>query len=62
MLCFENLSEQTLGHAAILQEISFGTTRDNIFVVEEYANTHGVASLSGGATVSPPQLLLGRGQ
>ncbi|KAJ3142604.1 T-complex protein 1 subunit epsilon [Physocladia obscura] len=39
---FEELSPQKLGHAGIVREISFGTTKDRMLVIEECANTRAV--------------------
>ncbi|KAG4102809.1 putative T-complex protein 1 epsilon subunit [Neocallimastix lanati (nom. inval.)] len=39
---FEELSEDKLGHAGIVREISFGTTKDRMLVIEECANTRAV--------------------
>ncbi|KAG0258173.1 T-complex protein 1 subunit epsilon [Actinomortierella ambigua] len=39
---FEDLSEAKLGHAGIIRELSFGTTKDRMLVIEECANTRAV--------------------
>ncbi|KAF8968125.1 chaperonin Cpn60/TCP-1 family [Flammula alnicola] len=39
---FEDLSKDKLGKAGIVREISFGTTRDKMLVIEECANTRAV--------------------
>ncbi|CAK5268492.1 unnamed protein product, partial [Mycena citricolor] len=39
---FEDLSAEKLGKAGIVREISFGTTRDKMLVIEECANTRAV--------------------
>ncbi|KAJ3761043.1 chaperonin Cpn60/TCP-1 family [Lentinula raphanica] len=39
---FEDLSSQKLGKAGIVREISFGTTRDKMLVIEECANSRAV--------------------
>ncbi|TPX35964.1 hypothetical protein SmJEL517_g01680 [Synchytrium microbalum] len=39
---FEELSAAKLGHAGIVREISFGTTKDRMLVIEECANTRAV--------------------
>jgi len=39
---FEDLSADKLGHAGIVREVSFGTTRDKMLVIEECANTRAV--------------------
>ncbi|KIM39843.1 hypothetical protein M413DRAFT_446762 [Hebeloma cylindrosporum] len=39
---FEDLTEAKLGKAGIVREVSFGTTRDKMLVIEECANTRAV--------------------
>lgn len=39
---FEDLSAQKLGTAGIVREVSFGTTRDKMLIIEECANTRAV--------------------
>ena len=39
---FEDLSTDKLGKAGVVREISFGTTRDKMLVIEECANTRAV--------------------
>ncbi|KAK6526931.1 T-complex protein 1 subunit epsilon [Arthrobotrys megalospora] len=39
---FEDLSAEKLGRAGIVRELSFGTTRDRMLVIEECANTRAV--------------------
>ena len=39
---FEDLSAEKLGHAGTVREVSFGTTRDKMMVIEECANTRAV--------------------
>lgn len=39
---FEDLAKAKLGKAGIVREISFGTTRDKMLVIEECANTRAV--------------------
>ena len=39
---FEDLSAEKLGHAGIVRELSFGTTRDRMLVIEECANSRAV--------------------
>lgn len=39
---FEDLTPEKLGKAGIVREISFGTTRDKMMVIEECANTRAV--------------------
>ncbi|WOO85600.1 T-complex protein 1 subunit epsilon [Vanrija pseudolonga] len=39
---FEDLSADKLGHAGIVRELSFGTTREKMLVIEECANSRAV--------------------
>ncbi|TIB79867.1 hypothetical protein E3Q06_04001 [Wallemia mellicola] len=39
---FEDLSADKLGHAGIVREVGFGTTRDRMLVIEECANSRAV--------------------
>ena len=39
---FEDLTPEKLGRAGIVREVTFGTTRDKMLVVEECANTRAV--------------------
>lgn len=39
---FEDLTAEKLGKAGVVREISFGTTRDKMMVIEECANTRAV--------------------
>jgi chaperonin GroEL (HSP60 family) len=39
---FEDLTADKLGKAGIVREVSFGTTRDKMLVIEECANTRAV--------------------
>lgn len=39
---FEDLSPQKLGRAGVVREMTFGTTRDKMLVIEECANTRAV--------------------
>ena len=39
---FEDLSAEKLGRAGTVREVSFGTTRDKMLVIEECANTRAV--------------------
>jgi T-complex protein 1 subunit epsilon len=39
---FEDLSAEKLGKAGVVREVSFGTTRDKMLVIEECANTRAV--------------------
>jgi T-complex protein 1 subunit epsilon len=53
---FEDLSAEKLGRAGIVREVSFGTTRDRMMVIEECANTRAVTIFVRGSNkmVSPP--------
>lgn len=39
---FEDLTAEKLGTAGIVREVSFGTTRDKMLVIEECANSRAV--------------------
>ena len=39
---FEDLTPEKLGFAGIVREISFGTTKDRMLVIEECSNTRAV--------------------
>jgi T-complex protein 1 subunit epsilon len=39
---FEDLTAEKLGKAGIVREISFGTTREKMLIIEECANTRAV--------------------
>lgn len=39
---FEDLTADKLGSAGIVREVSFGTTRDKMLIIEECANTRAV--------------------
>lgn len=39
---FEDLTAEKLGKAGLVRELSFGTTRDKMLVVEDCANTRAV--------------------
>lgn len=39
---FEDLSSEKLGKAGIVREVSFGTTRDKMLVIEDCANSRAV--------------------
>lgn len=39
---FEELSPEKLGRAGLVREISFGTTKDKMLVIEECANSRSV--------------------
>jgi T-complex protein 1 subunit epsilon len=39
---FEDLTAKKLGHAGVVRELTFGTTRDKMLVIEECANTRAV--------------------
>ncbi|KAI5804446.1 chaperonin Cpn60/TCP-1 family [Geopyxis carbonaria] len=46
---FEDLSAEKLGRAGIVRELSFGTTRDRMLVIEECANTRAVTAFIRGS-------------
>lgn len=46
---FEDLTAEKLGHAGIVRELSFGTTRDRMLVIEECANTRAVTAFVRGS-------------
>lgn len=46
---FEDLSPEKLGHAGIVREVAFGTTRDRMLVIEECANTRAVTAFLRGS-------------
>jgi len=46
---FEDLSKEKLGTAGIVRELSFGTTRDRMLVIEECANTRAVTAFVRGS-------------
>ncbi len=46
---FEDLSAEKLGHAGIVREISFGTTRDKMLVIEECSNSKTVTAFIRGS-------------
>lgn len=39
---FEDLSADKLGHAGLVRELSFGTTKEKMLVIEECANSRAV--------------------
>jgi T-complex protein 1 subunit epsilon len=39
---FEELSADKLGHAGLVRELQFGTTRDRMLVIEECKNSRAV--------------------
>ena len=39
---FSELSSEKLGHAGIVRELTFGTTKDKMLVIEECKNTRAV--------------------
>lgn len=39
---FEDLAPEKLGHAGVVRELTFGTTKDRMLVIEECANTRAV--------------------
>lgn len=46
---FEDLSSEKLGHAGTIKEISFGTTRDRMLVIEDCSNTKAVTCFIRGS-------------
>ncbi|CCX32924.1 chaperonin Cpn60/TCP-1 family [Pyronema domesticum] len=46
---FEDLTAEKLGHAGLVRELSFGTTRDRMLVIEECANTRAVTAFVRGS-------------
>lgn len=46
---FEDLSADKLGHAGVVRELSFGTTRDRMLVFEECANSRAVTAFLRGS-------------
>lgn len=53
---FEDLTPEKLGKAGLVRELSFGTTRDRMLVIEECANTRAVTVFVRGSNkmVYPP--------
>jgi T-complex protein 1 subunit epsilon len=45
---FEDLTEEKLGHAGLVREVSFGNTRERMLVIEECANSNAVTVLVRG--------------
>lgn len=45
---FEELSPEKLGSAGLVREISFGTTKDKMLVIEECSNSRAVTILVRG--------------
>ena len=39
---FEDLTADKLGHAGLVREVTFGTTKEKMLVIEECANTRAV--------------------
>lgn len=46
---FEDLNSEKLGHAGTIKEISFGTTRDRMLVIEDCSNTKAVTCFIRGS-------------
>ncbi|WFD31007.1 T-complex protein 1 subunit epsilon [Malassezia sp. CBS 17886] len=46
---FEDLSADKLGHAGVVREVSFGTTRDRMLVIEQCANSRAVTAFLRGS-------------
>ena len=59
---FEDLTADKLGRAGIVREISFGTTKDKMLIIEECANTRAVTVFVRGSNkmVSRTRLQSGR--
>ncbi|KAG8910562.1 T-complex protein 1 subunit epsilon [Tulasnella sp. 417] len=53
---FEDLSAEKLGTAGVVREISFGTTRDKMLVIEECANTKTVTVFVRGSNKMIPTI------
>jgi len=47
---FQELSADKLGHAGLVREISFGTTKDKMLVIEQCPNTKAVTIFLRGGT------------
>ena len=54
---FEDLTAEKLGHAGVVREMTFGTTREKMLVIEECANSRAVTVFVRGSnkmvSVSP---------
>ena len=61
---FSELSAEKLGHAGIVRELNFGTTKDKMLVIEGCKNTKAVTIFlrGGNKMVSFAQLLFRSGQ
>merc|ERR1711977_672927 len=46
---FQELTTEKLGHAGVVREMSFGTTREKMLVIEECANTRAVTAFVRGS-------------
>ncbi|RPA71794.1 hypothetical protein BJ508DRAFT_419772 [Ascobolus immersus RN42] len=46
---FEDLTKEKLGHAGTVREVTFGTTRDHMLVIEDCANTRAVTAFIRGS-------------
>lgn len=47
---FQEISKEKLGHAGVVREIGFGTTKDKMIVLEECVNSKAVTVLIRGGT------------
>jgi T-complex protein 1 subunit epsilon len=56
---FEDLSSEKLGTAGVVREMTFGTTRDKMLVIEECANTRAVTVFVRGSNKMVRVLSLG---
>ena len=57
---FQELTAEKLGKAGIVRELSFGTTKDHMLVIEECHNSRAVTIFirGGNKMVSSPTLLV----
>ena len=55
---FEDLTPEKLGKAGIVREVTFGTTRDKMIVIEECANTRAVTIFVRGSNKMVRELSL----
>jgi len=56
---FEDLTAEKLGRAGLVREITFGTTKEKMLVIEECANTRAVTIFVRGSNkmVSPVRVI-----
>jgi T-complex protein 1 subunit epsilon len=55
---FEDLTPEKLGKAGIVREVTFGTTRDKMIVIEKCANTRAVTIFVRGSNKMVRKFLL----